>query len=117
STLAGGANIPLKIEVVGIERVEVPAGTFDCLKLELSVHQTFWYSIDPHRYLVKFEANSVVVELAAINHLTPNQPVSYQVASHALTLSLPSGWYCDTYPAEEPNGPQKTAILDSEAAS
>ena len=35
--LGGGNIIPLEVEVTGEEKVEVPAGTFDCYKVELSL--------------------------------------------------------------------------------
>src|SRR5258706_7504215 len=57
SSLGGGIVVPVKLDVKGTEKVEVPAGTFECFKVELSIHQTFWYSADAHRYLVKFEAD------------------------------------------------------------
>ena len=47
SGLGGGNVVPLEAKVTAQEKVEVPAGTFDCYKVELSmVHQTFWYSTD-----------------------------------------------------------------------
>ena len=36
--LGGGNIIPLEAKVTGQEKVEVPAGTFDCYKVELSMH-------------------------------------------------------------------------------
>jgi serine/threonine protein kinase len=64
------AFVPIQIQVIGTETVTVPAGTFQCYKVALSVGQTFWYSTDAHRYLVKYEARSVVAELAAVRCLT-----------------------------------------------
>jgi len=66
ASLGGGSIIPIKLDITGTEKVQVPAGTFDCYKIELSIKQTFWYSADEHRYLVKFEAGGVVAELAAV---------------------------------------------------
>jgi Flp pilus assembly protein TadD len=64
----------LKLEVIGKETVTVPAGTYDCFKIELSNGQTVWYSSDPHRYFVKLFAEggsrSLVFELAAVRCLT-----------------------------------------------
>jgi hypothetical protein len=51
STLSG-MEIPIALEVKGKESVTVPAGTFNCFKVQLSVGQTFWFSDDAHRYLV-----------------------------------------------------------------
>jgi len=67
SSLAGGSIVPIKIEVLGQERIEVPAGTFDCWKIKMNlVNQTFWYAMDEHRYLVKFEAGAIIAELTAV---------------------------------------------------
>ena len=77
--LGGGNIIPLGVKVVGEEKVEVPAGTFDCYKVELSpVNQTFWYSTDAHHYLVKFEAGGVAAELTQVTQRKAGAPVHYQ---------------------------------------
>jgi hypothetical protein len=65
--LGGGNIITIKFSVVEVEKVTVPAGTFECFKVKLSlVNQTFWYSTDEHRYLVKFEGGGVIAELRKI---------------------------------------------------
>jgi len=117
STLGGGALIPLKIEVAAIEKVQVPAGTFDCYRVELSVKQTFWYSTDEHRYLVKFEAGGVTAELASIDRITPGQPVSYKVPGQSLVLAAPSGWLLDNADSDETKVASKTLILDPDATA
>ena len=67
TSLGGGNIIPFKAEVTALETVTVPAGTFECYKIKLSiVNQTFWYSTDEHRYLVKFEAGGVIAELTGV---------------------------------------------------
>jgi hypothetical protein len=65
--LAGGGPVVLwEVEVSGLETVTVPAGTFQCFKLKPFAGQTYWYSTDPHRYLVKFETGGMVAELSAV---------------------------------------------------
>ena len=50
SGLGGGNIIPIRVKVVGEEKLKVPAGEFDCYKVEFSpVNQTFYYSADEHR--------------------------------------------------------------------
>lgn len=67
SSLGGAQTIGIKFTVAGVEKVEVPAGTFECYKVRLSlVNQTFWYSTDAHRYVVKFEGGGVIAELRKI---------------------------------------------------
>jgi hypothetical protein len=110
TSLGGGAIIPLKIEVVGVERVEVPAGAFDCYKVELSLHQTFWYSTDAHRYLVKFEAGGVVAELTEVKQQALGQPVRY--ADAVLSLSAPPDWMFFASPTKDSNTRARLVMLD-----
>ena len=67
----GAGLTPVEIKVTGRETIEVPAGRFDCFRVELSVKQTFFYSADEHRYLVKFEAGGVSAETVRIGELKP----------------------------------------------
>ena len=114
STLSGGAIMPLKIDVAGVDNLEVPAGKFECYRCELSVKQTFWFSTDPHRYLVKFEAGGAMVELASIGQFTPDQPATQKVAG-GFSLSAPTGWLFDNADPDQTEGVSKTLILDPDA--
>ena len=77
--LGGGNIVPMQTEVTRQEKVEVPAGTFDCYKVELSLagqmKQTLWYSTDAHHYLVKFEGKGVIGVLAAVTQRKAGEPV------------------------------------------
>jgi hypothetical protein len=117
SSLAGGTLLPLKIEVAGIDKVQVGAGTFDCYRVELSIKQTFWYSTDEHHYLVKFEAGGVVAELAAIDRITPGQPSTYKVPDQGFSLAAPGGWLLDNSEVDDPKVSSKTLILDPDATA
>jgi len=65
--LGGGNIIPINASVAKLETVSVPAGTFECFKVTLNlVNQTFWYSTDAHRYLVKLEGGGITAELRQI---------------------------------------------------
>jgi hypothetical protein len=88
--LGGGNIIPLKLDVTGLETVKTAAGTFQCYKVELSIKQTFWYSADEHRYLVKFEAGGVVAELSEIRKRNSSEPTTYK--DSMIALSAPSDW-------------------------
>ena len=66
----GSQVVPIKWEVSGPEKVEVPAGTYNCYKIKLSIGQTFWYSSDTNRYLVKFESGGANAELTGVTHRT-----------------------------------------------
>jgi tetratricopeptide (TPR) repeat protein len=92
ASLSGGNLIPLGVEVVGQEKVETAAGTYDCYKVELSIHQTFWYSTDEHHYLVKFEAGGITAELSEVRQRKAGEPVKFQNAGLNLSLSAPADW-------------------------
>jgi hypothetical protein len=112
SSLGGGNIIPMKLEVTAVEKVEVPAGSFECFKAELSIHQTFWYSTDPHRYLVKFEADGVVVELSQVAQHKAGEPMSYDDPDHEFSVNAPSDWNFFTSPRKNDNSNHEVVIVD-----
>ena len=91
-TSFGGVAISIGFEVQGKERVEVPAGKFNCFKvlLPMPINQTFWISDDEHHYPVKINANGVVMPLVKIERLKPGETRRYSDAEFA--LALPLGW-------------------------
>lgn len=113
SGLGGGAIIPLKLDVTALETVKVPAGTFECYKVELSVKQTFWYSTDEHRYLVKFEGGGIVAELTEIGQRNPKDPVTYR--DSILSLTAPAGWLFFPQKSIETDKRSRLVILDPDA--
>jgi hypothetical protein len=95
-----GVILPLECKVVGKELVETPAGKFDCFKVNLSiVNQTFYFSADEHRYLVKFEAGGISVELARIFAFEPGQSTTFN--SEEFRCTLPPDWFTYAVPAKE----------------
>ncbi|HBA84833.1 MAG TPA: hypothetical protein DCZ95_12130 [Verrucomicrobia bacterium] len=64
------------MEVKAREKVSVPAGDFDCYRVEYSTsgwgsYFTLWVSADEHRYIVKssyFRSEDAMLELASITH-------------------------------------------------
>ena len=115
TTLGGGTIVPVKLEVVGIEKVEVPLGTFECYKCELSIKQTFWYSTDPHHYLVKFEAGGAVVELTQINHRHMTEPLTWKDPSSKFQITLPAGWSADRHEPDEAGQAARIFLMDPNA--
>ena len=89
-TSFGGVAISIGFEVQGKERVEVPAGKFNCFKvlLPMPINQTFWISDDEHHYPVKINANGVVMPLVKIERLKPGETRRYSDAEFALALPL-----------------------------
>lgn len=113
--LGGGNIIPLGIEASGPEKVEVPAGTFDCYKVELSVKQTFWYSADAHHYLVKFEAGGVVAELSAVTQRKAGAPVRYQDPTLDFSLTAPADWFFHRADTPDEKGKARVMVFDPDA--
>jgi hypothetical protein len=114
--LGGGNIIPLGIKVVAQEKVETPAGTFDCYKLELSpVGQTFWISTDAHHYMVKFEAGGVIAELTQVTQRKAGEPVQYHDPDYGFLLTAPADWVFFHTDAKEDKAASRVILLDPEA--
>jgi uncharacterized protein len=117
----GSGTTKVGIEVTGKEMVQVPAGRFECFKTEFALPigktlQTFWYSTDSRRYLVKFEAGEAIAELVAIRQSSPHTSTDYRDEKFNFSLSLPSGWFLDKDEAEDK--PRIAVhLLDPEAAA
>jgi tetratricopeptide (TPR) repeat protein len=108
----GGSKIDLPIEVQGKEMVQVPAGKFECFKLHLGlVNQTLWYATDPHRYLVKFEANSVEAALVSIGRLKPGELRHYEDAKQGFSLAMPNDWFYSAMPQAGVVSPDSVAVF------
>ena len=107
----GDGDLGLELEVTAKEKVTVPAGQFECYKLELNIGQTFWISTDAKRYPVKFEAGGISVELSAIQ---PRDPNKYRDDEFGFSLEAPAGWYFhkETFAAK---GENLVSILDPDA--
>lgn len=114
ATLGAGTVIPVSLEVVAKEAVKVPAGEFECFKVQLNIGQTFWFSNDAHRYVVKFEAGGVNANLVSIAQRAPGQPVQFQDETLGVSLTTPPDWV-----VQKQKTPKSTTIhlLDPEADS
>ncbi|HOX58093.1 MAG TPA: tetratricopeptide repeat protein [Candidatus Paceibacterota bacterium] len=118
SGLGGGNIIPLGVKVAGEEKVKVPAGEFDCYKIELTpVNQTFYYSADAHRYLVKFEAGGVVAELAQVTQRKAGEPVAYKDAELGFGLTAPAEWVFHAAETDDEKDTTRVVVLDPDAVA
>ncbi|HWD20075.1 MAG TPA: tetratricopeptide repeat protein [Verrucomicrobiae bacterium] len=106
----GNRVLTVKFLVSGPEPVEVPAGTFQCYKVHLSINQDFWYSADARHYLVKFEAGGAVGVLRQISHRAPGAPVSLDDPAAGVSLTAPAGWCIDDSGFSDGKG--SIALLD-----
>jgi tetratricopeptide (TPR) repeat protein len=84
--------LPVTLNVTAIESVAVAAGTFNCYKVELSIGQTFWYSADANRYLVKFEAGGVTAELNSTSQRMAGEKAAYS-GTMGFSVTAPAGWH------------------------
>jgi hypothetical protein len=91
----GGAAVTVKYDVSGPEQVQVTAGTYSCYKVEMNIGQTFWISIDPKHYIVKFEGGGAVAELNSVTLHTPGGGAVYTDSAFGFSLSAPAGWSFD----------------------
>jgi hypothetical protein len=116
--LGGGNIISLEAKVAGQEKVEVPAGTFDCYKVELSmIHQTFWYSTDAHHYLVKFEGGGAVAVLTAVTQRKAGEPVQYQDPAFGFSLTAPADWLFHRPDTKDEKNKVRVLILDPDGTA
>ena len=102
STMAGGATA-VDVEVAGVETIAVPAGEFECYRLEVSVPQVFWFSTDPSRVLVKFETSGIVGKLREVYVQEPGREVAYANEPLGFSVTLPPDWLFNSdgaYPTE-----------------
>jgi hypothetical protein len=117
--LGGGNIVPVQTEVAGQEQVEVPAGTFDCYKVELSLakqmKQTFWYSTDAHHYLVKFEGGGVIAVLTAVTQRKAGEPVQYRDPAFGFSLTAPADWMFHRADTKDDKDKMRVVILDADA--
>jgi hypothetical protein len=117
SSLSAGSIVPVQVTVSGPEKINVSAGSFDCYKVALSIRQTFWYSTDAHRYLVKFEAGGAVGELTEVAHPKPGQPEKFQDPELGFSLAVPFDWRLSPRPDEKKDPATLVDILDPDMAA
>ncbi len=111
SPMAGGVT-SVGVEVTEIEKITVPAGDFECYRLEFSVPQVFWYSTDPSHTLVKLEAAGIVGELEEVTTQQPGRENVHRDEELGYSLSLPPDWLAQ---AMDHQGMQVLFLLDPSA--
>jgi hypothetical protein len=111
-----GTIVPVTWTVSGPENVTIPAGTYNCYKVDLSLGQTFWYTADSNVFLVKFEAGGAVAEMTGISHADPSAPVTYQDSSNGFSMTAPPGWIFDRQDSDK-KGTTELTIVDPDGLS
>ncbi|MFH0909500.1 MAG: DUF3108 domain-containing protein [bacterium] len=98
--VTGGAVVECRIEVTGKEKLTVPAGTFECYMVELSIYQgnvkalqhRLSISTDSHRYLVQYDTGAAICELLGVDR-EPADPTHFQDKDLGISMTVPPGWY------------------------
>jgi len=118
SSLSGGGEIvPVQLQVSGPQTVVVAAGSFETWKVELSVHQTYWYSTDKQRVPVKYQTGSMVAELREIFWSHGRQPEKYVEPAFGFSVSAPAEWRIYRVENPEANDSAVLVFLDPEATA
>ncbi len=90
-TTLGRGLVPIELKCSAVETIEVPAGKFECFKLELSVlNQTFWISTGEKREIVRFEGSGVEADLVEVRQANAKPKT---IGDDRYSLTLPLGWH------------------------
>lgn len=106
-----GKPFDLTVRVNGREKVTVPAGSFDCHRIELRINltgvldldHTLWLSADEHRYLVQYDSQTALMKLTKIE-TRGDQSIRVTADKLDLAFTLPAGWRSFTYNDPGPYG-------------
>ncbi len=110
-----GEVFDLPLEVTSREEVEVPAGTFECFRLEMPLlSQTFFIATGPRRELVKIEAPGLTVGLVETLERRADEPVVYRDPDVDFSVTLPAGWHVYP-PCPASKVPVSVQLIDPEA--
>lgn len=112
-----GMVVPVELEVAKRETLEVPAGKFDCFRVELNIGQTFWYSADAHRYLVKLEVGGAIAELTEVRRRKSGEPAALHDEKLGFSLTAPEDWMFFQRENRETKNKTQVIILDPEATA
>ncbi|MCC7204934.1 MAG: DUF3108 domain-containing protein [Phycisphaeraceae bacterium] len=112
-TVQGASIVECDIDVLGKDTVSVPAGTFDCYKVKLSIKSgqmvalthTLWFSADEHKYLVKYDASQAVMELVSAA-VRKDEQTTWK--NEATSFRVPAGW--DVYEQATPMSGEKMTV-------
>ena len=96
-----GAFVECRINVQNLETVTVPAGTFDCYRLDLvlysantkALQHTLWFSVDDQKYLVKYDSKQAILELEQVTQMPKEDIVQFDDKNLGISISTPADWY------------------------
>ncbi len=96
-----GILVQCEIHVTGIEKVEVPAGTFDCHRVSLAIiagdvkalQATVWFSADEDRVPVKYDSEQTIIVLSEVTHKQAGVSAEFTNEALGVTVTAPESWY------------------------
>lgn len=116
TTLGGGQVIGIEVEVDKKETITVPAGKYDCLRLQMKVPPTtFWLSDDENRYLVKFEGGGAIGELTSISQRKAGESYEYRNEATGVSFTLPPDWIIHFQAKKQDSEPDSYSLIDAKA--
>jgi hypothetical protein len=89
---ATGSLLPLEISVSAIENVTVAAGSFECFRVDTNIRQTFWFSTDARRQLVKLKLGGLVGELRDAVVRPRSGQSRWSDDKTGVSLQVPNDW-------------------------
>lgn len=119
--------IEVALDVKGTKNCRVPAGDFECYRVDLELgqpgsradrqRQEMWYSTGPERYPIQLKAEGIIFELIEIGRTEPGTPVAFGLEDFGFAGLLPAGWLM--HEQRPPGRKNKAAIrfLDPDAAA
>ncbi|TWU49840.1 DUF3108 domain-containing protein [Rubripirellula reticaptiva] len=108
----GSAKVSLGIEVTKLETIEVPAGKFECFRMQIDIGQTFWISNDAHRYIVRFEAGGASGDLIRASKLDKGEATKLDF--EGVTAVVPAGWFSYSPSNSGASKTKKMYLIDPE---
>ncbi|HKE93086.1 MAG TPA: tetratricopeptide repeat protein, partial [Povalibacter sp.] len=93
-TLLTEKSVPLEVEVIGEEQIQVPAGQFNAYKLtDASGITTYWIDKGPERYLLKIASAASSFQLKSISTVTPGTWRKVASSTSGFGISIPDEWF------------------------
>ncbi len=96
-----GAVVDCNIAVIGKEQMDTGAGTFDCYRVNLTMHSgdnkpqehSLWISADEHRYLVRYIVGmSIMLGLTEVTVADKDMPLIFEDSDLACAVAVPYDW-------------------------
>ena len=110
-------TIPVEIEVVGEEQVQVPAGQFTAYKLATNNGLTnIWIDKGPERYLLKIATPTSSHQLKSVSAVTPGATRTVTSSLTNFDIAIPDEWFSVVRQGDRKQSGTKTVNGKSDSA-